>query len=80
MRGPIGRSGFAPHDLVSYWKALNAPLSEDSQRRILAFDQRLLAEMVPDRIDNESRSVSLSLFDDLVTNDWRFDDMRRFAS
>jgi len=74
--------GFSPDDLVSYWKALNAPLSEDSKRRILAFDQRALTEMVPDRIDKEARLASLAVRCLTIcgTNDWRFDDMRRFAS
>jgi pimeloyl-ACP methyl ester carboxylesterase len=73
---------FSPHDLVSYWEALGAPLSEDSKRRILAFNQQALAEMIPDRIDVAGRLAHLGARCLMIcgTGDWRFEDMRRFAA
>lgn len=73
---------FSPPDLVSYWEALGAPLSEDSKRRILAFNQQALAEMIPDRIDKAGQLANLGARCLMIcgTNDWRFEDMRRFAA
>ena len=74
--------GFSPQDLMSYWEALGAPFSEDSKRRILAFNQQALAEMIPDRIDTAGRLADLAVRCLMIcgTNDWRFEDMRRFAA
>lgn len=73
---------FSPQDLVSYWEALGAPLSEDSKKRILAFTQQALAEMIPDRIDEAERLANFDVRYLMIcgTNDWRFEDMRRFAA
>ena len=52
---------FSPHDLVSYWEALSAPLSEDSKGRILAFEGQTLTEMIPDRLDKAGRLANLGV-------------------
>lgn len=74
--------GFSAQALVSYWEALGAPLSDDSKRRIGAFSQQELADMIPDRIDKSGRLASLGVRSLMIcgTNDGRFEDMRRFAA
>ena len=74
--------GFSGRDLVGYWEALGAPLSDDSKRRIAAFTQQELADMIPDRIDKSGRFASLGVRTLMIcgTNDARFEGMRRFAA
>lgn len=73
--------GFTPTDLLSLWEAIDAPLSADSRNRIAGLDQRVLMAMVPDRVDKAERLVDLQIpcLTICGTNDWRFEDMKRFA-
>jgi pimeloyl-ACP methyl ester carboxylesterase len=74
--------GLPARALVSYWEALGAPLSDESKRRIEAFDQQELAEMIPDRIDKSGRLAGFGVRSLMIcgTNDDRFEGMRRFAA
>ena len=73
--------GFTPTDLLSLWEVVDAPLSADSRKRIAGLDQRVLMAMVPDRVDKAERLVDLQIpcLTICGTNDWRFEDMKRFA-
>ena len=74
--------GLPAQALVSYWEALAAPLSDESKKRIAAFNQQELADMIPDRIDKSGRLAGLDVRSLMIcgTNDDRFEGMRRFAA
>jgi pimeloyl-ACP methyl ester carboxylesterase len=74
--------GFPSQDVVGYWEALGAPLSSDSKRRIAAFHQQELADMIPDRTDKSARLADIGVRALMIcgTNDARFEGMRRFAA
>ena len=73
--------GFTSTDLLNSWEEVDAPLSADSKKRIAGLDQRVLIAMVPDRVDKAERLVDLQMpcLTICGTNDWRFEDMKRFA-
>ena len=73
--------GYTPTDLLSGWEAVDAPLSADSRKRIAGLDQRVLIAMMPDRVDKAERLLDLQMpcLTICGTNDWRFEDMKRFA-
>ncbi len=73
--------GYTPTDLLGAWEAVDAPLSADSKKRIAGLDQPVLIAMVPDRVDKAERLVDLQMKCLTIcgTNDWRFEDMKRFA-
>ncbi len=73
--------GFTPTDLLSLWEEVDAPLSADSKKRIAGLDQSVLIAMVPDRVGKAERLVGLQMpcLTICGTNDWRFEDMKRFA-
>ena len=75
--------GFRPEAILNMWESLNAPLSENSKRRLAAFDPQVLLDVVAaDRVDLSSRLEHLQVPCLLIcgTADWRFEDMRRFAA
>jgi hypothetical protein len=64
------------------WESLGVPLSQESKRRLAAFDPSVLAATIgPDRVDKADRLRSLSTPFLLLcgTADWRFEGMRRLA-
>ena len=73
--------GFTPADLLGSWEAVDAPLSADSKKRIADLAQHVLIAMVPDRVDKAEGLVDLQMpcLTICGTNDWRFEDMKRFA-
>jgi len=73
--------GYTTTDLLSAWEAVDAPLSADSKKRIAGLDQSVLIAMVPDRVGKAERLVGLQMpcLTICGTNDWRFEDMKRFA-
>ncbi len=72
---------FALGEIMDGWEASDAPLSLDSKRRLLAMDQAVLIASAPDRVDHSDRLGNLQVPCLMVsgTDDWRFEDMRRFA-
>ena len=72
---------FSTAEIGEAWKALAAPLSEASKRRLAAMDQGVLVDCAPDRVDKAHRLGELTMPCLMVsgTEDWRFEDMRRFA-
>ena len=72
---------YKPQDILSGWDGVDAPLSADSKKRIAGLNQRVLIAMVPDRVDKAERLVDLQMpcLTICGTNDWRFEDMKRFA-
>ena len=72
---------FKPTDLLAAWEAAGAPLSEASTVGIADSDPKVLSAMAPDRVDKTERLVDLEipLLTICGTNDWRFEDMKRFA-
>ncbi|HEV8711863.1 MAG TPA: alpha/beta hydrolase [Candidatus Binatia bacterium] len=73
--------GFAPADILKAWEAVNAPLSKESKKRIAALDQQVLIEIAVDRVGQAARLKGLQIPWLLIcgTNDWRFEEMKRFA-
>lgn len=74
--------GLPAHALVSYWEAFAAPLSDQSKKRIAAFNEQQLADMIPDRVDKSERLAGVEVRCLMIcgTNDDRFEGMRRFAA
>lgn len=72
---------FAPAEILKTWEALHAPLSQDSRKRLAAIDQQMLIDVAVDRIDQTERVVALQVPCLMIcgTQDWRYEDMRRFA-
>jgi len=72
---------FSTAELVESWEALGAPLSADSKKRLAAMDRGVLVDCAPDRVDKAQRLDELKMPCLMVsgTEDWRFEDMRRFT-
>jgi pimeloyl-ACP methyl ester carboxylesterase len=72
---------FTPADILNLWTTLGAPFSEKSKTRIAALDQQVLTEIAKDREDQTERLRNLRIPFLMIcgTNDWRFEDMKRFA-
>lgn len=77
------RTTFTPAVILEAWEALRAPLSEASKQRIAAFAPKQLAEMIPPDLADQSKrleSLPMPFLAICGTNDWRFEEMRRFAA
>jgi len=70
-----------PAEILNTWEALEAPLSQESKQRLSVIDKQLLIDAAVDRIDQIERLVGLSTPCLMIcgTEDWRFEDMLRFA-
>lgn len=68
-------------DLLDGWEAARASLSNQARSNIADLDPELLKAMVPDRVDKTARLVGMQsqLLTVCGTNDWRYEDMKRFA-
>lgn len=74
--------GLTPADILNSWTTLGAPFSDDSRKRITDLDQQVLTEIAKDRVDQTARLRNLRIPFLMIcgTNDWRFEDMKRFAN
>jgi len=70
-----------PSTIVEAWGNVGAPLSVESKDRILAFDQQVLMDCLPDRVDQTDRlkETATPCLTISGTEDWRYSDMKRFA-
>jgi len=73
---------FSPNDIVKMWEALESPLSQNSMKRLAAAEQRTLADIANDRVDQTARLRPLKVPWLMIsgTEDWRFEEMKRFAA
>lgn len=73
--------GFPPAEIVKAWESLGAPLSEASKKRLADMDQQVLIDIAADRVNRAARLRNIQTRGLLVcgTEDWRFEDTRRFA-
>lgn len=71
----------SPSTIVDAWASVGAPLSAESKDRLLAFDQQVLADCLPDRVDQTDRlrEVDTPCLTICGTEDWRYSDMKRYA-
>jgi pimeloyl-ACP methyl ester carboxylesterase len=72
---------FAPAAILDYWTRLGAPLSDTSRTRIANLNSQRLLEIAQDRQDQSERLTGLAVAFLAIcgTNDWRFEEMKRFA-
>lgn len=70
-----------PNMILELWTSAEAPLSDDSKDRILAFDQQVLVDCLPDRVDQTDRlkGINTPWVTICGTEDWRHPDMKRFG-
>ncbi|MBI3245050.1 MAG: hypothetical protein HYZ50_00915 [Deltaproteobacteria bacterium] len=73
---------FAPADILKAWEAVNVPLSKESKKHFATLNQQVLIEIAVDRVGQAARLKDLQIPWLLIceTNDWRFEEMKRFAS
>ena len=74
--------GLTPAAILGMWESLNVPLSDGSKRRLATFDPEVLTSVVAaDRVNQAKRLERLRMPCLMIcgTEDWRFNDMRRFA-
>lgn len=68
---------------LGFWEAAKAPLSAESKQRLANFDPQVLRAMLPDhRVDRSERLNAWQRPGLMIvgTKDWRFEDMKRYAS